>query len=755
MTGPDPRSFADYQRAATNLRGSLRRNQWDSRALLKDDVRIRYVFDTNVFLFHADLEDQSNQMEDLASLLGIDTHDPFLEAMERLTADYMFSGRLPGQRGEPAYLASQHFTEIVDRSYAIERRLSAVLPADPATRRRIRDILSSGGAAPADRLQELQRLIPKAWLRSLHTQTHFKEVLQTLQGDRPSVTPLHHVQWGWEAGRPLEIDVEDWVQALGQAQPNRDINRSQDARAIATMVDLYRNDVDALFDDRKTIYLFVTTDATILRAVASRITELRSEGIPYFVRTPRDFSPLLNIKSMGEVYARNRHANTRDLEGIFRKLSSALDWIEVGSSTASLDELQTAWRAFSENSTFLNAEYFEKSDRVLFKGLNEFISEHYETSVETLRTTLDQLRQKHVTVVLDSALAATIANRDPEGRTLSRRAQFKPIGRQVFDGLIGGHRTVGEFVDMVIAKRTLPEDTDARISNNPGQPNIAMLVACLFLAAEDWSAAADFAGQAVAKLDSKAPPALAAEACYLRALCLRFSMRSDREFAKARRQLERNIVAYRGKNGVEDKWRNLRDRIERATLYLSAVSMQAISRLGLEGRERPARGANYLPPELEREYFLVGMRESVTALSELEDNFSGSAVPGATMRELYLGLEIQAVTNLAGAWIFAAALPHLQAVPESDRADVLRRLRTIIDEAEAEKRPLRETQHIYALILRSLESGSETQRRMFGGLALQRITALIDLHKRMPINDRVRFTYLAEWLEPQEEPVSS
>ena len=59
--------------------------------------------------------------------------------------------------------------------------------------------------------QSIRFVLEKALLREgLPTRSFLnpKEVLQALQGDRPSVTPLHHVQWGWEAGRPLEIDVE-------------------------------------------------------------------------------------------------------------------------------------------------------------------------------------------------------------------------------------------------------------------------------------------------------------------------------------------------------------------------------------------------------------------------------------------------------------------------------------------------------------------------------------------------------------------
>jgi hypothetical protein len=754
-----PESTIDYRHAVNSLRGSLRRSHWDASVAKRPAAKIHYIFDTNVFLFHANLQDTSTQMEDLASLLGLKVDDMFLRAMERLNSDRMFTPGLMGQGDDPVYISSPHFEEVIANTYKIEKTLTDGLP--PATygvRNRIRELLSRSDLPRYERLSELQRLIPTAWLESLRTRFHFNNVLESsFLGEKPRVMPLHHTPWGWEAGRPAKVDVDFWQKAFGAEVAGRDRNQANDALTLATIVDLYRNDRLSRYDNRRNLYLFVTSSPSISSAVTRELSSLKSEGIPYFVRSPRDFLPLVNLENFGGLPEMHRIKNQTEIAKFTEKLRAALDWNEFGpderllqkpgTAPRGVSDLQNAWRDLSGLSALLNATYFERYDDELFRGLSDFVHESYDDGLSSLTSKISQVRTVHVSTVLDSALAAVRYSVANQPSVSARRVQLKMIGRNIFKHLIDDTREVIDFIDSVIQKGTLDKEVEQRIGHDPGDPAAAILVACLFLAAEQWPAAADFASQAVARLDSRPPSVLACEANYLRALCLRFSSVSDGDFVKAARHLEQNIAYYRTSAHPENQWRRLRDQIERSSLFIGASVMQAIS--GNEMRQHGRDGSHpaHIPAGRERDYFGSGIIEAERSLDELLSTFEAELEGrGRRYHTLAKGLQVQALTNLAGAWVFRSALPNFKAVPSISRRQVLIELDAMIEEAARDSHALRGTQYIFASILAALETTNTVEQKQFVDVAMQRIHKLKADQPGMAMNDSTRFEFLAAWL---------
>jgi len=758
----DLKRGTEYWDATTRLRRILQRNKWDSVVTSRRGSKVNYIFDANVFLFHANIRDENTQIEDLAGLLGVGADDPFLTAMERLTAGYMFSGNLPVQSGHSAYMSAQHFEEVMTKVYELDQTIEDDLhptefAADAARQQeRVRELLSEKGGRQEDRIAEIQKILPKAWLGSLQARSHFEQVMNAcFLGERPTVTPLHNVPWGWEAGRPRDSDIDDWLNAIGD-RSNKDRNRLHDAKTLATIVELYRNDLSSRFDTRSTLHLLVTTDHAIANAVANRMSRLRTEGIPYFIRTPKDFFPVLNINAMGRLYADRDERHVAQLSQVFDLMDQTLNWTEADpgkggagerrTSAPPITELQAAWKSLSEVSTLLNAKYFEETNRELFQGLTQFVSAAYDVSLRSLKSKLDTVRLAHVAAVLDSALEAAKYANDHAKAVQSRRAQLKLIGATPLERLIGRRVSVAAFVDEMVASGTLDRDVEAKIQKDPANPAAAMLVASLFLAAENWSAASDFAEQAYEKLDPRTNGALYAEAGYLRALCLRFSMHTDQDFFRAHQILTNNLILYRNSSQADAVRRRLRDQIERATLLLSASVMQAILETGyLAGEDHP-KGGVFMPRGRAIRHFEAGVFESENSLNELVANFSEHLEDRRSpWFELGMALQIQATTNLAGAWIFSLVLPGFPA-PRAARGDVLKALRHLMRDADKAKKPLRETQYVYERVLTSMESEGE-ERRVAIAAALRRMKELDKRTLGLPANDRVRFKRLAQWLE--------
>lgn len=762
----DVQRGTDYWDATTRLRDVLRRNKWDTDVATRRQAAINYVFDTNVFIFHANILDEVTQIEDLAGLLGVGKEDPFLTAMERLTAGYMFSGRLPAQVSGTAYISSQHFEEVMTRVYELDRTIENDLHpsefAEEAARHqeRVRALLSQKAGPREDRVAEVQKILPKAWLGSLQARTHFDQVMEAcFLRKRPTVTPLHNVPWGWEAGRPRNADVDFWLRAFGNRPAGKDRNRLHDAQTLATMVELYRNDRLSRFDTRNHLYLFVTTDHTIANAVSRQMSRLRSEGIPYFVRTPKDYFPVLNMNAMGRLYGDRDDAHIAQLSQVFQLMDQTLNWTEADPSKGTtrrphhvvrpIAQLQDAWKSLSEVSTLLNAKYFEDSNRELFEGLTEFVSAAYEGSLRSLKAKLDTVRLAHVSAVLDTALSTAKYANEHSKVPLSRRAQLKLIGVAPVERFIGSRVSVATFVDEMVASGTLDRGVEAKIQNDPANPAAAMLVASLFLAAENWSAASDFAEQAYEKLDSYVDSVMHAEAGYLRALCLRFSMQTDLDFPRAQQILTLNLLSYGSSSQADTVQRRLRDQIERATLLLSASVMQAILESGhLPGEDHP-RGGVFMARGQAIQNFEAGMVENENSLNELITDFSAQLeAPSSPWFELGMALRIQATTNLAGAWIFSLVLPKYPH-PKTPRGIVLESMRDLIHTAEASRRPLRETQYIYERVLTSMETEGE-HRRIAITAALKRMQALNVRSLGLPANDRIRFHRLEQWLQARD-----
>ncbi len=287
MSPPKATARKNYVTALLRLREAIDRNKQDTEFAANMKNRTFYIFDTNVFVSFAALKDKRRLTRDIDALLGQPSARSGQMAIERLTADYLFSGHLPGQRDPTCYVSNQHFEEILGQCKAIAARLASGLKLH--SRRvsraedrvnRIRDVLESRGST-RKKLEQLSFVVPRAWLETLDETAHFIDSThKAFLSEAPIIVPLEQEAWGEAASRLRPQDISRWRKLLPPQKRSAGAVE-EDAETLATIVNLYRRNLDSRFPERRLLFLFVTSDTGIVQAVEKEANALASEGIPY------------------------------------------------------------------------------------------------------------------------------------------------------------------------------------------------------------------------------------------------------------------------------------------------------------------------------------------------------------------------------------------------------------------------------------------------------------------------------------------
>lgn len=112
-----------YSEAALHLREAITRNREDKYFSDGIGKELVYIFDSNIFIFSADLNDTLRLTDDIGHLLGTDLSRDNIRVLERLTASFLISSKLPGQLDTNIYISLPHFEESLLASEAIAKKL--------------------------------------------------------------------------------------------------------------------------------------------------------------------------------------------------------------------------------------------------------------------------------------------------------------------------------------------------------------------------------------------------------------------------------------------------------------------------------------------------------------------------------------------------------------------------------------------------------------------------------------------------------
>lgn len=759
-----------YLNAITSLRDSVERNRKDANFAAGKDNEIVYIIDANVFIFHADILDKNPLTRNFSYIVDNPAGNSISEALERLTADFLFSGRLPGQKSRQSFITLPHFEEVLRKSEKIARRFergfdrwtTISLQEDAESVRKSMSTILGLEAEAQEKLELLAEVVPKAWIANLNASGHFTDAIEKAFLAEPGgLAPLDRRDWGQEAARVRTNGVAAWRKVLPKPSATRfEAALQDDAETLETIVNLYRASRPAPGEQRKTLYVLITADSSLAAAVERRAAELSREDIPNFIRSPQDYLPILNLTSMTEAMdsAKLDAKTRREFKNVFDELSTALDlavaaaadWT-YGPGTFTSVQLKRAWVEFSKYITVLSLRHYHEGVDLVFKELAKFVGSSAGTKSATKsaeRSVID-VRDRHLDIVVESALAALSSPGEPSAPAPPRRANIL-IGSEAFGGaLLGSEPDIAHLLDRAVERGALPPDTMKALRENPSRPEAQLLAACLFVAAERWETATQFASRAHNLLLITRRTADFNEACYLLALCLRFSMRTAYDFDHAHRLLEGNIRRRtEQRRRSVDFLRSIRDEMELGSLLLTAAVTQEIARNIPSAMSGERSKITLFPRHVANTQMRAGVDRIRRARENLFDN-QGVYPSGSRDEQLAESLAWISLANLVGAFIFERLVPGLQSGTPIIGEEITRyvfELENAIVEGKIKNRRVAPTREIYLATAKAMTQGDAPSRAQ----ALSRLDASLSTvlarPESLPLGDRLEFTCIARWL---------
>ncbi|HEX7855951.1 MAG TPA: hypothetical protein VF503_19885 [Sphingobium sp.] len=753
-----------YFKSASALQESISRNAEDGD-FSQDEKEIIYIFDANIFVFEADVTDEQRLTENIDNLVGGGPRQlEIAKVLERLTAEFLFSGKLPGQRDGKAYITLPHLSEAIDVSRAIARNLdqqsrNQMSPFEKdEVRDEVRNIVDAPGTV-AEKLRELSAILPATWLASLEPRAHFQRALVEAFRKPGSLIPLDMVKWGRAAAELRHDDVQPWLNLMPEVKLPRTVdNNRADAISLATITNLYLDDKTARGPDRERQYLLVTSDRALANAVRQRMPVLRTKGIPNFVRLPEDFLPLINMNSMSlalsqvpaDAKLRNAFAN------IFASIRMAVHWIALVKREGDAKEakfpldkdpltyLQEAWRSIADYVAVLNLPY-ARDAAWLIEDLKIYLTPGTKAEAAALvETAVLEVSDQHLMIVLEATLAAM--KREKSAIARPRRVHLQVLG-DLFSKLLPSG-DLNSFLTSLIEEGKLSPHIRAAMEREREGAEVQLLAACLFIAGDRWSLATQAASRGLQLLEQAgANSSNRLDARYLVAHCLRFSMRREFDLQRAKHLLEQNLLAY-GSHGDRTSlatFRRLRDEIEFASLLITAAILEALAPTSAGRKNLGVDAGWHLFPTISsnaHSYLADGVHRLRSALENLDRD--GSNVDSASANSL----KRQAITNLLEAFIFERIGPGLQGDHQifgPEAKDLIERLGGFMNPCPDASQMLLLTHHIYYWRGRGLIAESESERRQY----IDNLkTFLIDGKKthKLPLIDLIEFQFIEDQL---------
>lgn len=705
--------FGDYFAAAEDLHLALEQNR-DDTEFAERGGEIVYLLDTNIVMTYLEAR-KAGRPGSLS--LGPFLADPTTaELSDRLTIKFLMSRALPGQGENPAYLSEHHWNETLTRANVIAANLG-----------RNNEELAKGGYF-RDRFESFQRAAaqPETLMQRARELGFAKELATikfTLAFDRrvqnafgahgrdAHVEPLSHSAH-YEAARDARqsYDVRRWLNILtkirnksrgADAEHSRADNIERDAKTLATIQALYRENPLSCGPGAIRKFVFVTEDRAIHAAMKERAEELAAEGITQFSRHPRVYSPLLNFSGMNSDTV-TRHKELYALKNVFREVETAIKTLLIDNQGSNdkwrkhwrLNEISDYWKTSTENLPFIFSRYFAEDDTNLTEMAALFSSfEVFEHAGNRVSESLSHVSREHAQHLSAQAFELLVKYlREGQGerkQTGGRRAPVKIIGIDIIEPISQflpeewrhpqRQTTLDQLLDGIeVATRGKNKGSETsksiadKIFEKRADPKVQVLATCLYFALGRWDSARSCAELCFMNLPPKQRrSALGREVSYCIALADRMSLETPQDYHSAFTLLSDNIVLgtmleqqSHDRPNRDDRLASHRDMIERATLMLSAGVMQVI-------------GEHHSPLEAVR--FFASSRETSRAFdnaigalehcqAQLHNHFVGGNATSES--ELVSKLLIQCEINYLGATVYQSVLKKQISEVEKTHGDL-------------------------------------------------------------------------------------
>jgi hypothetical protein len=302
-----------YFHYAATIRWCLEYNREDFEFARKGG-RITYLVDANIVRFFMDPADEATQH------FGVFGRGPPIETNAMITAEFMLSRELAGQRGAPAFIAPGHAEDVADVIDAVGR--TAPDPREPPDSETLNSLLreiEEGRIGPEGAVQQLAMVVPDVaevfatYLEVEHLKRVYDEdLVRPLASHRDATRDILDVDskkpsavadWTKRI-RKWEADVETSRRPVGSsAKGSGETSSSRRERQLVerdarVLVQLEMLAACAEPDHR---YVLITSDTMLFDAYARwywQEAREQSPRPPFLLRLPLQYSAILNLHDM-------------------------------------------------------------------------------------------------------------------------------------------------------------------------------------------------------------------------------------------------------------------------------------------------------------------------------------------------------------------------------------------------------------------------------------------------------------------------
>jgi hypothetical protein len=731
-------ALGSYLQDALRLRSAMDANIADAD-FVRLEGRIIYAIDANVVRLFIRPAASVHHLSVFQRWLPREV----LVTTAALTAEFIFSGRLPGQRGDPIYMTPGHYDEVISTSVQIERAVNAQItalerrglrpqPLNLSGMRRLGDTLMNPDETPSNKILAITRQLPPEVARLVEAEGEWASGIhmKRLFSGSELIRRLDSARWFDESLEPTSEHVLAWYQRLREfrsaaSPPPKSLRKGgldyprmpvsmlkllNDASTLAMLELLTRRSIGEQAD--KCRYLLITADAAIRQAVETFLLSPEGAELPDFTRHVREFAPLLNLSAIA---ASDPDAGRfEERREIFRTIRATLDELLLDAATRGLvaqgdvksllsfegalsphsgrssepeilskiGTLKDHWSTAATIAASLAIPYLKTRNNAFFGDLSRALSDRMLVGevLDGLRNTVAELHQLHAQMMFQGSLRR--ARLAAQSHAQNKRTRLRPRAP-----LILLDADFSAFIGTEDREMYFEKAARGEIREYPTNALLTsiglthLFNACLFVVVENWRLAHTHSRAALqsCRSDSTATQLLD-EALYCNALTRRFTMTTADHYQSGLRTIGEVIQRARTERDLFSQARVARGWSERAALRLFALYSTYLSQ-----QESAAPSVDHTNAIIGESELVAEFTSVIRDLHYVQRRWIESHdphLPSVQLKRFSHRLKLQAFSNIGSAWIFKEMASRKIAFPpvSSSRAQDLMHLTQAIEE---------------------------------------------------------------------------
>lgn len=712
-----------YRDDAKRLRSAMQTNLDDSK-FAKDGGRIVYIVDANIVLLFIRPTKNIHHLGPFQRWL----EEPVLVTNATLMAEFVFSGRLPGQR-DPIYMSKPHFEEVIYNSQKIEDEVAKSIAETSASSmpsfdvEQLIELLRDSSVPPERKVEAIAKQLPPEIKRLVDEEGGWGAAVQIkrLFQQPQLVRRVDTANWFHGEFEPNPSKIQEWCNRLlpfrkngpaiskaGKANPHDGkasasvIKLINDASTLATLELLSRSIPE---QQEKIRFLLITADGTIRQAVEEFVKSPAGRDIGDFTRHVREFSPLLNLSAIAEPNAER----FKERQDIFERITAALDELLPDTHEGGFALQGTLHRRrgqISEDEVFTKVsmlrQYWSESAAVAASLALPLMKPrhgaYFNALAEALRdgavigdvlgrlfSIFTDVRQLHAQMTFQASIIG--ARKAAQAHARINQTKLRPRAPVMLIDVDFRQFTGNETDEAYFGKVARGEIPDyPSINYASDQIGFTHLFhAWLLIVVELWREAHAHSGLALYAYQRDDPSSsILDEALYCRALTYRFTMESPRDYRSGVDLLEQALTRIHGQRDPLSQARRARARSERAALRLSALQRADFTQRCLTSRSSEILFDRETPSILDDSQMQTEFQLAIGDLRAVERDWVEGYDPYVEphLKVFSHQLKLQLYSNIAGAWILRDELSNRMILTPvgPSRAEDLMQLNQVINE---------------------------------------------------------------------------